>query len=96
MTTTSRRAGHTYVPRRDALPEFTVYTDTGCEVSASCLKCPLAVCRYDVVGGIRSIRSEGRGGEIGSLLDEGLSFNEIAARLHVSARTIYRVLERRA
>lgn len=34
-------------PRADALPEDTDYRDTGCELSASCLACPLRRCKYD-------------------------------------------------
>lgn len=33
--------------RRRGLPEHTNYQDTGCEVSPSCLRCPLAICKYD-------------------------------------------------
>ncbi len=31
----------------DAVPEFFHYEDTGCEVSLSCLNCPLPQCKYD-------------------------------------------------
>ncbi len=31
----------------DLLPEYTHYRDTGCEVSESCLRCPLVRCKYD-------------------------------------------------
>ena len=31
----------------DAIPEFYHYEDTGCEVSPSCLNCPLPQCKYD-------------------------------------------------
>ena len=34
-------------PIVDALPEFFPYRDEGCEVSPSCLRCPLAQCKYD-------------------------------------------------
>jgi hypothetical protein len=33
--------------RDDALPEHADYRDTGCELSPSCLRCPLARCKYD-------------------------------------------------
>ena len=31
----------------DTVPEFYHYEDTGCEVSRSCLNCPLPRCKYD-------------------------------------------------
>ena len=34
-------------PVLDAMPEFYHYEDTGCEVSSSCLDCPLPQCKYD-------------------------------------------------
>ena len=36
--------------RSDTLPENTRYKDDGCDVSSSCLGCPLAKCRYDDPG----------------------------------------------
>ena len=33
--------------RREALPEFANYRDTGCELAPSCLRCPFARCQYD-------------------------------------------------
>ena len=33
--------------RNDTLPENTDYRDTGCDLCASCLRCPLARCQYD-------------------------------------------------
>ena len=36
--------------RRDTLPEHTDYRDTGCDLSRSCLRCPLARCKYDARG----------------------------------------------
>ena len=37
----------TLTPTADALPERYPYRDEGCEVSPSCLRCPLAQCKYD-------------------------------------------------
>ena len=39
--------GSPVLVRADALPEHTDYRDTGCEVSPSCLRCPLPRCKYD-------------------------------------------------
>ena len=33
--------------RKEALPEYAAYQDTGCELAPSCLNCPLARCKYD-------------------------------------------------
>ena len=35
------------IVRRDSLPEHARYKDTGCELSPSCLRCPLVRCQYD-------------------------------------------------
>lgn len=40
-------AGPLPLVRRDTLPEHTDYRDTGCELAPSCLRCPLARCKYD-------------------------------------------------
>ena len=36
--------------RREALPEYANYKDTGCDLAPSCLSCPFARCRYDKPG----------------------------------------------
>ena len=41
--------------RRDALPEYVDYRDTGCELAPSCLNCPFIRCRYDYSDGIRGL-----------------------------------------
>src|SRR3990170_4302941 len=33
--------------RRDMLPDYADYRDTGCEAAPSCLRCPFARCKYD-------------------------------------------------
>ena len=35
------------IVRRDSLPEHARYKDEGCELSPSCLRCPLPRCQYD-------------------------------------------------
>ena len=35
------------VPTMDMLPEHFPYRDDGCDVSPSCLRCPLPRCKYD-------------------------------------------------
>ncbi|PKN78338.1 MAG: hypothetical protein CVU47_12430, partial [Chloroflexi bacterium HGW-Chloroflexi-9] len=79
--------------RSDALPEHTDYRDRGCEVSPTCLGCPLARCRYATPGGVRTARNSRRNSAIKvALMDEGLTVDELAARFKVSRRTIFRVV----
>ncbi len=81
-------------PRRDALPEHTQYLDTGCDIHASCLTCPLVRCRYDEPGGARRLLSEARDRSIVALQSRGDSISAIAERFGVSRRTVFRVLAR--
>ena len=79
--------------RSDALPEFKLYTDDGCEVAPKCLECPLPKCRYDVRGGARTMLNEVRDAEIARLRGEGWSPDDLAARYSVTRRTVFRILE---
>jgi hypothetical protein len=79
-------------PRRDALPEHTRYTDSGCEVHHSCLSCPLVRCRYDEPGGARRLLSAQRDEVILALRSEGRPISLIAQRFGISRRTVFRVL----
>jgi AraC-like DNA-binding protein len=79
--------------RADALPEHAEYRDEGCELSPSCLACPLVRCRYDVPGGARALLNRERDREIRAMRErEGLSAEAIAERFGVSRRTVFRVL----
>jgi hypothetical protein len=81
--------------RRDALPEHTRYTDSGCDLHPSCLTCPLKRCRYDEPGGARKLLSEARDRRILALSRRGgLTIEAIARRCAVSRRTVFRVLAR--
>lgn len=80
--------------RRDALPEHTHYTDTGCDVHPSCLTCPLVRCRYDEPGGVRKLFSEDRDRAIVRMQREGAHVEVIARRFGVSRRTVFRALAR--
>jgi hypothetical protein len=79
-------------PRRDALPEHTQYTDSGCSIHVSCLNCPLVRCRYDEPGGARKLLSEDRDRDILNLRSEGRPVSAIATRFGISRRTVFRVL----
>ena len=81
--------------RKDALPENTHYTDSGCDLHPSCLTCPLVRCRYDEPGGARRLFSDERDRRIVRLQhEEQLSIDLLAQRFGVSRRTVFRVLAR--
>lgn len=81
--------------REDALPENIQYRDEGCELSPSCLNCPLPYCRYDHPGGVRHIRNRGCDSEIVRLrYRERVPVNTLAHRFGVSRRTVFRILKR--
>ena len=78
--------------RSDALPEFTRYRDSGCDVSPSCLTCPLPRCRYEEPGGLRALLNKTRDQQIISQRASGVPVAELATRFSVSRRTVFRVL----
>ena len=82
--------------RSDALPEHIEYRDEGCDLFASCLRCPLMRCRYDVPGGVRTLLNRERDHQIRMLRDESaLTVEAIAERFRVSRRTVFRALQPR-
>lgn len=81
--------------RVDILPERHPYQDDGCDVSSSCLRCPLPQCKYDVPNGERRERRDRRDAEIAAARRrERLSVPELARRFGVSDRTVFRALQR--
>lgn len=81
-------------PRRsDALPEMVDYRDTGCEVSPSCLACPLERCKYDEPQGLLTVRVREQANRAVQLHGQGLSIDAIAATIGVGRRTVYRYLQ---
>lgn len=68
------------------------WRDTGCEVSPSCLACPLPACRYEFANGLTTVKMLARIPVIHELQDQGLTIREIAKRLGVSRRGIQRSL----
>jgi len=78
--------------RADSLPEFTRYRDDGCDVSASCLDCPLPRCRYEEPGGLRALLNEQRDRQILQLRLKGMPVDQLAGRFGVSRRTVFRVI----
>ncbi len=82
--------------RSDALPEFTRYRDSGCDVSTSCLTCPLPRCRYEEPGGLRALLNKTRDKQIAVQRATGVPVAELATRFGVSRRTVFRVLGNKA
>lgn len=81
--------------RSDALPEHVAYRDNGCDLYASCLRCPLPQCRYEVNGGATTMLRLGRDESIlAAAKRDGTTVDELAAMFGLSRRTIFRVLER--
>ena len=82
--------------RSDSLPEYTVYSDTGCDLYPSCLTCPLPRCRYDDPGGAASMLRSGRDAAILRLAErDGTTVDTLATMFGLSRRTIFRVLRTR-
>jgi hypothetical protein len=81
--------------RKDALPEHWDFEDGGCELAPQCLRCPLAVCRYDQPGGALRLRTSGRNETLRRFRAEGLSVDALAERYRLSRRTVFRALAER-
>lgn len=90
------RNAHRPRVRSDALPEFTRYRDSGCDVHPSCLTCPLPRCRYEEPGGLRALLNKTRDEQIAAQRATGMPVAELATRFGVSRRTVFRVLGTRA
>ena len=66
-----------------------------CDLYASCLRCPLPVCRYEVSGGATAILRGGRDASIlAAAKRPGTTIDDLARTFGLSRRTIFRVLER--
>ena len=80
-------------------PNEAVYRDTGCNLAPKCLECPFPRCQYDrrpLPGNQRQmIRSESRYSAIRAHYEtHGMDANVTAEALGVSARTVFRALEK--
>ena len=79
----------------DSVPEFCHYEDTGCEVSASCLDCPLPQCKYDDPEWFQRQRRMARDLTVWSTMQsEDLTVEEAAARFSVTVRTVFGIMRR--
>ena len=79
----------------DQGPEYYHYEDTGCEVSPSCLSCPLPQCKYDDPVWFQRHRRLARDLKVWSTMQsERLTADEAAQRFSVTVRTIFRITHR--
>jgi DNA-binding CsgD family transcriptional regulator len=77
----------------DLLPDKVEWRDEGCELSPSCLNCPLPKCVEDEPRGQQRLRMEARRRRTAELRRRGQSVKEIAGLFGVSRRTVQRALE---
>ena len=95
MTLSITAPAVTRVTTLDTFPENYHYEDTGCEVSASCLNCPLPQCKYDDPGWFQKHRRIARDLKVWSTMrSESLTAEEAAERFSVTVRTIFRIMRR--
>ena len=86
----------TRLPLVDRLDDNDHYQDKGCEVSPSCLRCPLERCIFDEPEGGRHAAQQSRDEEIyGRYLQDGPDIKALALRFGVSRRTVHRAVARR-
>lgn len=79
--------------RCDKLPEATDYVDTGCELSPSCLRCPLPHCKYDVPRTSRRLAHSARDRDIVLLRRRhAVPVEMIAVTYGISRRQVFRIL----
>lgn len=97
MPTKSGTKPATKSPSRsiDAVPEFYHYEDTGCEVSRSCLNCPLSRCKYDDPVWFQRHRRMARDLKVWQAIQrDDLTADQAADRFSVTVRTIFRIMRR--
>ncbi|MER3421179.1 MAG: hypothetical protein C4290_11960 [Chloroflexota bacterium] len=85
---------HVPPDREPELTHYTHYEDTGCVLFPSCLRCPLPRCVYEDPRGVQHYLRQNRDREVLRLVGEGSTVPEIAARLGVSRRHVFRILRR--
>jgi len=90
-----RRGGPDHGEIADTLPEFTPYQDDGCEVSPSCLECPLPRCKHDDPDWYRRMRLNSRDARVlEAQRRDGKSPAQLARQFGVSLRTVQRIMRR--
>jgi len=79
----------------DRLPDYSEYRAQGCDLSPSCLRCPLPKCRHDKQEGGRRVSKRLRDLEIfRQRTASGRSVSELATEFDLSKRTIQRIIRR--
>jgi hypothetical protein len=79
--------------RSEALPEHADYRDTGCEFSASCLRCPLARCKHDDPRWLHRLTVDARNREIVLLRTRHRApIDMLAAAYGLTRRHVFRIL----
>lgn len=76
--------------RRDSLPEFKDYADTGCHLHSACLTCPFSTCLAEEGPSPHKARSLALTSHLQALRDSGLTVMQVVAATGVSRRTAYR------
>lgn len=83
--------GFMVTPTQIHASEDAEYRDTGCRLHAACLTCPLEVCLYDDPGTTRRLIRRDSDTEVLRLRAEGLTVTQVAQRLGLSRRTVFRI-----
>jgi hypothetical protein len=78
--------------RADALPEHVAFQVSGCEFSASCLRCPLERCRYETPGRSRRLRLTPRDRALRRRREEGEAIEALAVEYGLTRRSVFRIL----
>lgn len=71
-----------------------IYPDNGCDIAPKCLECPLEACKYDGPEGAeaaRRYRLAQRLEAMQSLSDQGLTSDDLADKMGISKRHLYRL-----
>ncbi len=76
----------------DRLLDAGGYQDGGCALAASCLDCPLIVCRYDHPQGVAGIEYDEKRRRVVSCVVQGMDVAAIVKRVGVSRRTVSRIM----
>ena len=76
-------------------PDRGNWTDTGCEESPKCIECKLPACRHDDPEGYqRLLRQRRETLIVEDMRQGGLTKEQVAARLGVTTRTVFRMAAR--
>lgn len=91
---TAADGAHLPLVRSDALVDDVDWgEDDGCDLFARCLECPLPKCRYDslTAAEVHNMVNAARNAEIVRLYVDGELIENIAQRLGVSRRSVFRI-----